>query len=216
MGISAMRAGGTFVAIAALALGAVALLAGGREGWGETGAESAKEPIMSERKGAVTMKGNPLTLVGNEVKVGQMAPDCTLTGNDMSPVKLSEFRGKVCVISSVPSLDTPVCDLETRRFNQEAAGLGADVQILTISMDLPFAQKRWCGAHDIKSVITLSDYREAAFGSAYGVLIKELRLLARAVFVVDREGRIRYIQLVKEIATEPDYAAVIEAVKKAK
>ena len=131
---------------------------------------------MSERKGAVTMKGNPLTLVGNEVKVGQMAPDCTLTGNDMSPVKLSDFRGKVCVISSVPSLDTPVCDLETRRFNQEAAGLGADVQILTISMDLPFAQKRWCGAHEIKSVITLSDYREAAFGSAYGVLIQELRL----------------------------------------
>ena len=171
---------------------------------------------MSERKGAVTMKGNPLTLVGNEVKVGQMAPDCTLTGNDMSPVKLSNFRGKVCVISCVPSLDTPVCDLETRRFSQEAAGLGGNVQILTISMDLPFAQKRWCGAHEIKSVITLSDYREAAFGAAYGVLIQELRLLARAVFVVDREGKIRYIQLVKEITNEPDYSAVIEAVKKAK
>jgi thiol peroxidase len=211
-----MRAQGTLVACAALALCGVALLAAGREGRGETGTEGTKEPIMSERKGAVTMKGKPLTLVGNEVKVGQMAPDCTLTGNDMSPVKLSEFRGKVCVISSVPSLDTPVCDLETRRFNQEAAGLGADVQILTISMDLPFAQKRWCGAHEIKSVITLSDYREAAFGSAYGVLIQELRLLARAVFVVDREGKIRYIQLVKEIATEPDYASVIEAVKKVK
>ena len=170
---------------------------------------------MSERKGAVTMRGNPLTLVGNEVKVGQAAPDCTLTGNDMSPVKLSAYRGKVCVISSVPSLDTSVCDLETRRFNQEAAALGDDVQILTISMDLPFAQKRWCGAHDIQAVITLSDYRDAAFGMAYGVLIKELRLLARCVFVVDREGKIRYIQLVKEVASEPDYAAVIEAVKKA-
>jgi thiol peroxidase len=171
---------------------------------------------MSEREGAVTMKGKPLTLVGKELRVGQMAPDCTLTGNDMSPVKLSEFRGKVCVICSVPSLDTPVCDLETRRFNQEAAGLGADVQILTVSMDLPFAQKRWCGAREIKSVITLSDYREAAFGATYGVLIEELRLLARAVFVVDREGRIRYVQLVKEITSEPDYAAAIEAVKKVK
>jgi thiol peroxidase len=216
MGISVMRAQGTLVAFAALALCGAAFLAAGREGRGETGTEGTKEPIMSERKGAVTMKGNPLTLVGNEVKAGQMAPDCTLTGNDMSPVKLSEFRGKVCVISSVPSLDTPVCDLETRRFNQEAAALGEDVQILTISMDLPFAQKRWCGAHDIKSVITLSDHREAAFGMAYGVLIEELRLLSRAVFVVDRQGRIRYIQLVKEIASEPDYAAVIEAVKKAK
>jgi len=169
---------------------------------------------MSERKGAVTMKGNPLTLVGNEVKVGQMAPDCTLTGNDLSPVKLSEFRGKVCVICSVPSLDTAVCDLETRRFNQETAGLGADVQILTISMDLPFAQKRWCGAHEIKSVITLSDHRDAHLGQSLGVLIKELRLLARAIFVVDREGRISYVQLVKEISKEPDYDAVLEAVKK--
>ena len=216
MGISVMRAQGTLVAFAALALCGAAFLAAGREGRGETDTQGAKEPIMSERKGAVTMKGNPLTLVGNEVKAGQMAPDCTLTGNDMSPVKLSEFRGKVCVISAVPSLDTPVCDIETRRFNQEAVGLGEDVQILTISMDLPFAQKRWCGAHDIKSVITLSDQREAAFGSAYGVLIQELRLLARAVFVVDRQGKIRYIQLVKEIASEPDYASVIEAVKKAK
>ena len=169
---------------------------------------------MVERAGLVTMKGNPLTLVGNELKVGDAAPDCTLTANDMSAVKLSSFRGKVCIISSVPSLDTAVCDLETRRFNQEAAGLGADVQIVTISMDLPFAQKRWCGAHDIKAVTTLSDYREASFGMAYGVLIKELRLLARTVFVVDKEGKIRYIQLVKEIATEPDYAAVLEAVKK--
>jgi thiol peroxidase len=211
-----MRAQGTLVAFATLALCGAAFLAAGREGRGDTDTEGTKEPIMSERKGAVTMKGNPLTLVGNEVKVGQMAPDCTLTGNDLSPVKLSDFRGKVCVISSVPSLDTAVCDLETRRFNQEAAGLGDDVQILTISMDLPFAQKRWCGAHDIKSVITLSDHREAAFGSAYGVLIQELRLLARAVFVVDRDGRIRYIQLVKELSHEPDYAAVIEAVKKAK
>ena len=208
-----MRAQGTLVGFAALALCGAAFLAVGREGRGDTGTEGTKEPIMSERKGAVTMKGNPLTLVGNEVKVGQMAPDCTLTGNDLSPVKLSEFRGKVCVICSVPSLDTAVCDLETRRFNQEAAGLGPDVQILTISMDLPFAQKRWCGDAGVKTVKTLSDHRDASFGLAYGVLIKELRLLARAVFVIDRAGVIRYIQLVKEISSEPDYDAALAKVR---
>jgi len=195
------RAGGAFLAV-------------GGEGRGETGPELGKEQAMKERKGVVTMKGNPLTLIGNEVKVGDVAPDCTVTANDLSAVKLSSFRGKVCIISAVPSLDTSVCDIETRRFNQEAAGLGQDVRILTISMDLPFAQKRWCAAHDIEAVMTLSDYREASFGMAYGVLIKELRLLARAIFVVDRDGKVRYVQLVKEIATEPDYAAVLEAVKK--
>jgi len=172
--------------------------------------------MMEERRGIVTMNRNSVTLIGPDIKVGDKAPDFTALNSELLDVKLSDFSGKTKVISVTPSLDTPVCDIETRRFNQEAAGLGADVQILTISMDLPFAQKRWCGAHDIKSVLTLSDYREAAFGATYGVLIKDLRLLARAVFVVDREGRIRYIQLVKEITTEPDYRAVIEAVKKAK
>jgi thiol peroxidase len=168
---------------------------------------------MKEFKGKITMKGNPLTLMGDEVKIGDKAPDVEVLGNDLSPVKLSSYRGKVCIISSVPSLDTPVCDMETRRFNQEAGDLGTDVVVLTISMDLPFAQSRWCGAAGVDKVITLSDHRDAAFGKAYGVLIKELRLLARAVFVLDREGVLRYIQLVKEVAEEPDYDAVLEAVK---
>ncbi|MFB3890594.1 MAG: thiol peroxidase [Phycisphaerae bacterium] len=163
---------------------------------------------------SVTMKGQPLALAGKELKVGDRAPDVALVGNDMKEVRLSAWRGKVCILCSVPSLDTPVCSLETRRFNQEASNLGDGVQILTISMDLPFAQKRWCGAEGIKRVTTLSDYREAAFGNAYGVLIPDLRLLARAVFVVDQGGVIRYVQLVPEIAAEPDYAPALDAAKK--
>jgi thiol peroxidase len=168
---------------------------------------------MAERSGAVTMRGNPLTLIGNELYVGQPAPDVEVLDNDLNPVRLSNYKGKVCIVSTVPSLDTPVCDMETRRFNQEATELGPDVVILTISTDLPFAQKRWCGAAGVDKVVTLSDHRDAAFGNAYGVLIKELRLLARALFVVDKEGVIRYSQLVPEIAEEPDYDAVIGAVK---
>jgi len=167
---------------------------------------------MTGRTGAVTFKGNPLTLLGNELHVGDAAPDCELTGNDLSPVKLSSYRGKACIFSSVPSLDTPVCDMETRRFNQEAGDLG-DVAIVTISMDLPFAQARWCGAAGVDKVVTLSDYKDAAFGNAYGVLIKELRLLARAVFVVDKDGVVQYIQLVKEMTQEPDYESVLAAVR---
>ena len=169
---------------------------------------------MDERTGIVTMKGNPLTLVGKELIEGNSAPDFEVLDNDLSPVRFSSFRGKVCVISSVPSLDTPVCDMETRRFNEEAGNLNPDVKILTISMDLPFAQKRWCGAAGVDKVITLSDHREAEFGIQYGVLIKELRLLARSLFVVDRDGVIRYIQIVKEISQEPDYDAVLDVVKK--
>ena len=169
---------------------------------------------MKERTGMITMRGNPLTLVGNEVKVGKMAPDFVVLDNNLSPVKFSSFRGKSCILSSVPSLDTPVCDMETRKFNEEAARLGSDVAILTISMDLPFAQKRWCAAAGVNKVQTLSDHRDASFGIAYGVLIKELRLLARAVFVVDRKGIIQNIQLVKEVTNEPDYAAVLNALKK--
>lgn len=169
---------------------------------------------MKERVGVITRRGNPLTLMGDELRVGDAAPEFVVLDNDLSPVMLSSFRGKVCIISSVPSLDTPVCDMETRRFNEEAGKLGDEVVILTISMDLPFAQKRWCGLAGVDKVTTLSDHREAAFGKAYGVLIKELRLLARAVFVVDREGRIQYIQLVKELTEEPNYKAVLDAVKK--
>ena len=169
---------------------------------------------MQERKGAVSLRGNPMTLVGHEIKVGDNAPDVELLDNDLKPVKLSNFRGKVVIISSVPSLDTPVCDMQTRRFNTEAAGLGPNVVILTVSNDLPFAQKRWCGAAGVDKVRTLSDHRETAFGQGYGVLIKELRLLARSIFVLDAEGVVRYIQHVKEVSQEPDYAAVIAAVKK--
>ena len=168
---------------------------------------------MQERDGLVTMKGNPITLMGTELQVGDQAPDFVAMDNDLNPVSFDSFRGKVCIISSVPSLDTPVCDMETRRFNDEAGRLGDDVEILTISMDLPFAQKRWCGAAGVDKVQTLSAHRDAAFGQAYGVLIKGLRLLTRAVFVVDKEGTIRYIELVKEIASEPDYDSVLTAVK---
>ena len=159
------------------------------------------------------MLGNPLNLTGNEVKVGEAAPDFEVLDNALGPVTLSSFRGKVCLISSVPSLDTPVCDIETKRFNEEATSLGDDVVVLTISMDLPFAQGRWCGAAGVSNVQTLSDHRDASFGQAYGVLIKELRLHARAVFVVDREGTLRYEQIVKEITEEPDYEAALAQVK---
>jgi thiol peroxidase len=168
---------------------------------------------MKERKGVVTMKGQPLTLLGSEVKAGDKAPDFEVVANDLTPVKFSSFVGRVCIISSVPSLDTRVCDIMTRRFNMEAGSLGGEVAVLTISMDLPFAQKRWCGAAGVENLQTLSDYREASFGKAYGVLIKELRLLARAVFVVDKKGVIRHKQLVGEMTNEPDYEAVLKAVK---
>jgi thiol peroxidase len=176
--------------------------------------QKEREADMNERAGLITMRGNPLTLIGQEIKPGNPAPDFESLDNELKPVRLTSFRGKVVVISAVPSLDTPVCDMETRRFNSEAAKLSENIVILTISMDLPFAQKRWCGAAGVDKVVTLSDHREAEFGNAYGVLIKELRLLARAVFVVDAEGVVRYVQLVKEVAEEPDYDAVISAAKK--
>jgi thiol peroxidase len=166
---------------------------------------------MKERKGVITMKGNPLTLVGSEVKVGEPAPDCEVVGKDLEPVKLSSFRGKVCIISSMPSLDTSVCDMMTRKFNEDAVVLGANVVVLAISMYLPFAQDRWCIATDVRNVYMFSDHRNASFAQAFGVLIKDLRLLARAVFVVDKEGIIRYIEIVDELTHEPDYEAVLKA-----
>jgi len=168
---------------------------------------------MEENAGIITMKGAPLTLIGKQPKIGEPAPDFEVLSNDLLPVRLSSFKGKVCVIASVPSLDTPVCDMETRRFNEEAGMLGPDVTMLTISMDLPFAQKRWCGAAGIDTVTTLSDHLKASFGEAYGVLIKELRLLARAIFILDRDGILQYIQLVKEVADEPDYNKILGALK---
>lgn len=169
---------------------------------------------MQERVGAVTMKGNPLTLLGEEIKVGDKAPDFTALDNGLAPVEPSSFRGKVLIVCSVPSLDTPVCDIEARRFNEEASKLGPDVAVLVVSMDLPFAQKRWCAAAGVSEVQTLSDHRDASFGAAYGVLIKELRLLARAVFVIDKEGVVQHVELVKEIADEPDYEAALAAAGK--
>ena len=168
---------------------------------------------MAERNDVVKFQGNPLTLMGNELKVGDKAPDAEVLANDLSEVKVSDFKGKVCVICTVPSLDTPVCDIQTKKFNERAASLGNDVAVLTISMDLPFAQERWCGAANVENIQTLSDHRNAEFGTKYGVLIKELRLLARTVFVVDKEGIIRYIEIVDEVTNEPDYEAALSAVK---
>jgi thiol peroxidase len=168
---------------------------------------------MNERSGIITFKGNPFTLLGPALKVGDKAPDFTVVDNGLAPVSLASSAGRIRIISAVPSLDTPVCDTETRRFNQEAAGLPEAVVVLTISLDLPFAQKRWCGAAGIEKVTTLSDYRERSFGQNYGVLIKELLLLSRAIFVIDAQDVIRYIQIVPEVTSEPDYAAVIAAAK---
>ncbi len=161
----------------------------------------------------ITFKGNPVTLLGAELKVGDAAPDFSVVDTGLAAVNLATYGGKVKIFSAVPSLDTPVCDTETRRFNQEAAGLPGEVALLTISLDLPFAQKRWCGAAGIDRVVTLSDYRDRSFGLAYGVLIDELKLLSRSIFVVDRDNVIRYIQHVPEITEEPDYAAVLAAAR---
>jgi thiol peroxidase len=166
---------------------------------------------MEERTGAITMKGKPLTLMGHEIKVGDQAPDAVLVANDLSEVKLSSFKGKKVILSVVPSLDTPVCDLQTKKFNQQALLL-KDVAVLTISKDLPFTQKRWCGMAEATATKTLSDYR-GNFGETYGVLIKGLSLLTRCVFVINESGKVTYIQLVKEITNEPDYDEVLKAVQ---
>lgn len=168
---------------------------------------------MVERTGLVTIHGNPLTLVGDLVKVGQKAPDFTVLDNDLAPKTLADYQGKVLVIASVPSLDTPTCDTETRRFNTEASQLGPGAMLLTLSMDLPFAQKRWCAAAGIERVVTLSDHREASFGLGWGVLIKELRLLARAVFVLDQNHMLKYVELVSEVTQEPNYNAALSTAK---
>ena len=166
----------------------------------------------------VTLRGNPLSLGGSEVSVGQAAPDFTVVNNDLQPVKLSEAQGKVIILSAVPSVDTPVCDTETRRFNEEAARLGEGIEIWTLSMDLPFAQKRWCGAAGVEQVKTLSDFRDRAFAEGYGVLIADGPLAgvtARAVFVVGKDGTLKHVEYVSEIANEPDYDAALNAAKAA-
>ena len=159
----------------------------------------------------VTFQGNPLTLAGTQVKVGDTAPDFTVVDNDLNPLKLSDTKGKR-VFLTVPSLDTPVCDAEVRRFNQEAAKLG-DVTIYTISMDLPFAQARWCGGAGIDKVISASDYKDREFGKNYGVHINELGLLSRAVFVVDENNKVTYVEYLSEITEEPNYDEALAALK---
>ncbi|MGO4888719.1 thiol peroxidase [Anaerobacillus sp. MEB173] len=163
----------------------------------------------------VTFKGNAVTILGNEVSVGDTAPDFNVLANDLSAVSLADSKGQVRLISVVPSLDTGVCDAQTRRFNEEAAKLN-NVKILTVSVDLPFAQKRWCGAAGIENVQTLSDHRDLSFGQAYGVVIEELRLLTRAVFVVDSNDKIVYAEYVPEATDHPNYEAAVEAAKSAK
>ncbi|PLT32279.1 thiol peroxidase [Bacillus sp. V5-8f] len=164
---------------------------------------------------SVTFKNNPVTLVGSEVKAGDQAPDFTVLANDLSEVKLSDSKGTVRIISVVPSIDTGVCDAQTRRFNEDASKID-NVQVLTISVDLPFAQKRWCAASGLDNVQVLSDHRDLSFGEAYGVVIKELRLLARSVFVIDSSDKVVYAEYVSEGTNHPNYEAAIEAAKAAK
>ena len=161
----------------------------------------------------ITFKGKPITLVGTQVQVGDKSPDFEVIATDLSPVNGTEFHGKVCIFSAVPSLDTSVCSTETRRFNDEARKLGPEVAVATISMDLPFAQKRWANEHKVDQLKLLSDHRQASFGQAFGVLIQDMRLLARAVFVIDRDGTVRYIQLVEDVTHEPDYDSAISAAR---
>lgn len=169
---------------------------------------------VAERQG-ITFKGGAVTLQGNEVHVGDTAPNFTVLANNLSPVTLEDSKGLVRIISVVPSVDTGVCDAQTRRFNEEAANLGDNVKILTVSVDLPFAQGRWCGAAGIDKVQTVSDHRDLSFGLAYGVVIKELRLLARAVFVIDQNDKVTYVEYVPEVTTHPNYEAAVAAAKAA-
>jgi thiol peroxidase len=166
-----------------------------------------------ERKGVVTLKGGPLTLEGPEIRPGQKAPGFTALSQDLTPKGLADFKGRIKLIASVPSLDTPVCDTEIKRFNDEAAQASKDAVVIFVSMDLPFAQKRFCQEFDIDKVKTLSDHREADFGLNYGVLIKEMRLLARAIFIVGRDDTVKYVQVVKELSSPPDYDAALKALK---
>ncbi len=166
-----------------------------------------------ERKNVVTSKGNPVTLLGPEIKVGTRAPDFMVLDNQSIVFSSKQVAGKVRIYNVVTSLDTSICDLQTKRFNEEAARLGDNVEILTISVDLPTAQKRWCGAAGIDKVKVLSDHRDLSFGLAYGVVIKELRLLSRSIFIVDQSDTVRYVEYVKEVSSHPDYEKALAAVK---
>jgi thioredoxin-dependent peroxiredoxin len=175
-------------------------------------AQQAKPQNAKERPGATTSKGNPLTLVGPELKAGDKAPDFDVVDTGLQPVNLAKTSGKVRIFSVVPSLDTPVCDIQTKRFNDEAAKL-PNVDIYTVSVDLPFAQRRYCDTFGVDKVKMLSDHREGSFGMSYGTLIKEWRMESRAIFVVDSEGTIRHAEYVKEVADHPNYDAALDAAK---
>lgn len=179
-----------------------------------SGILSAQSPDSNSEK--ITMRGKPITLLGTKAYVGEIAPDFTGIDGKMKEVKLSDFKGKVVILSVFPSVDTKVCAAQTRKFNEEASGLGEDVVVLTLSKDLPFALERFCAAEGIDRIYTLSDYRDSEFGMNYGFLMKENKLLARGVVVVGKDGKISYVQYVKEIGQEPDYKAAIAAAEKAK
>ena len=168
---------------------------------------------MEKNQNKVTFKGNPVTLLGNEIKVGDKAPDFTVLDNGLNPKKLSDYKGKVKILSVFPSVDTSVCSKQNRRFNEEAAGLSNDIEILAISNDLPFALNRFCDAEGIDKVTTLSDHKDVDFGTKYGFLIEELRLLARGVVVVDQNDEVKYVEYVPEIGNEPDYETALNAAK---
>lgn len=172
------------------------------------------EEQFMERSAAVTVQGKPFTLVGPELKEGEKAPDFKVVDTTLRPVTLADTTNRVRLISVVPSLDTPICDAQTKRFNEEAAALPG-VAVIAVSMDLPFAQKRWCGAFAVDRVQMLSDHREASFGAAWGTLIKELRIESRAIFVLDKDDTIRYVEYVPEVASHPNYKAAIAAVRQA-
>lgn len=169
---------------------------------------------MSERTGVITFMGNGLTLVGNPVAVGDTAPEFSALSNELAPVRLADLTEKGVILIAVPSLDTAVCDLEARKFNNKMEGLVGKAKAVVVSMDLPFAQKRWADAAEVKNIVTVSDHRDASFGMAYGLLIKELRLLARAVMVLGPDRKIAYMELVPEVTNEPDYAAALAALDK--
>lgn len=170
--------------------------------------------MTEERNNIVTFKGSPATLLGPDIKVGDPAPEFHVVDNAMQRVTLASNLGKVQLITVVPSLDTPVCDTMARKFNEKAAQLQESVVVLTVSLDLPFAQKRWCGNAGIEKIKTVSDYQDRSFGLNYGLLLKELKLLARAVYIIDKTGKVAYREIVKEVTAEPDYDAALASAMK--
>ena len=164
-------------------------------------------------KRTITFQGNPLSLAGNAPQAGDRAPAFTVTSQDMKDVTLADFNGKIKLISTFPSLDTPVCDLQVKEFNKRAAGLSPDIAVIGISKDLPFAQKRFCSQNNIKNETVLSDYKASSFGLSYGLLIEGLQLLARAVLIIDKDDIVRHVQVVPDLTVPPDYDGALKALE---